>query len=132
MEYKVYDYGYNYLTNNITQPRVKNDTVMMWIGYYYSLSGPEGNYGRYNANYWDLTGTNYEKLFETFPNFFNQDTLVANSEIKANIKSFMSDKYWQGRIRYTHRENKDLITAIFHKNKKFAEDILQLMEKELE
>lgn len=130
VEYKVYDFGYNYLANNITKPTVKNDTLLMWIGYYYSLSGPEGNYGRYNAEYWKLTGTNYEKLFEIFPNFFSPDTIVVNNEIKANIESFTSSKYWQGRIRYTHRENRDLITSIFKKNKKFAEDILALLEEE--
>ena len=102
----------------------------MWVGYYYSLSSPEGNYGRYNSDYWRLTGTNYEKLFETFPNFFSEDTLIANNEIKDNIDSFTSSKYWQGRIRYTHRENRDLITSIFIKNKKFAEDILKLLEEE--
>lgn len=130
VEYKVFDYGYKYLTNNIAKPIVKNDTLLMWIGYYYSLSGPEGNYGRYNADYWRLTGTNYEKLFEIFPNFFNPDTTLANNEIMANIESFRSSKYWQGRIRYTHRENRDLITAIFKKNRKFAEDILRILEEE--
>lgn len=131
VEFKVHDYGYNYLKNNLQYPTLKSDTLMMWIGYYYSLSSPEGNYGRLNNAYWNLTTTNYTKLFEIFPNFFHADTSIANLEIQSNINYFFESPYWQGRVNLTHRENRDLIKIIFEKNKLFAEDILIDIEDEL-
>lgn len=131
VEYKVYDYGYNYLKHNLEYPILKNDTLMMWIGYYYSLSSPEGNYGRLNNEYWNITTINYTNLFEVFPNFFNSDSVISNAEIKANINKFFRDPYWIGRINLTHRENRDLVTAIFEQNKQFAEYILSDIEKEI-
>lgn len=131
VEYKVYDYGYHYLKHNLEYPILKNDTLMMWIGYYYSLSSAEGNYGRLNREYWDITSTNYIKLFENFPNFFNSDSILSNIEIINNIDFFFENPYWVGRINLTHRENRDLIKVIFERNKYFAEDILSGIEEEI-
>lgn len=131
-EYKVFDYGYNYLRNNIRFPRVKNDSALMWIGYYYTLSSPEGNYGRHNAEYQAFTYKSYKKLFEYFPHFFHQDTVMSNAEIRKNIPRFFDDPYWQARIPITERELSGLIKAIFEKNLHFAEHLLKFIEKELE
>ena len=131
VEYKVYDYGYNYLKNNIHNPKVNNDSILMSLGYYHALSSPEGNYGRLNMDYWELTGVNYQKLFEVFPNFFSQDTTLANQEILAKKTDFFQDPYWVGRINLTKRDNKDIIKSIFEKNRQFAIDILQLIDKEI-
>ncbi len=131
VEYKVYDYGYNYLTHNLEYPILKNDTLMMWIGYYYTQSSSEGNYGRLNNEYWNITTINYTKLFEIFPNFFSSDSILSNIEIVNNIDLFFENPYWVGRINLTHRENRDLIKTLFEKNKYFAEDILSDIKEEI-
>jgi hypothetical protein len=131
VEYKVYDYGYNYLKHNLQYPALKDDGLMKWIGYYYSISSLEGNYGRLNSEYWKITTINYTRLFEIFPNFFNADTTISNEEIRTNLGEFFTNPYWVGRINLTHRENRDIVNTIFEKNKIFAEDILSSIEEEI-
>jgi hypothetical protein len=130
-EHKVYSFGYNYLVNNVTYPRVKADSVLKWIGYYYELSGPDGNYGRWNAEYREIVGDNYYKLFEVFPDFYHSDTAVSNTEIRKQLPVFLNDSYWRGRIRLTHREATGILLPIFEKNRAFASDILKMLESEL-
>ncbi len=130
VEYKVHEYGYQYLTNSITHPKVKNDTLLMMIGYYYSLSSPEGNYGRLNNDFWKLTTSTYTKLFNIFPQFFHPDSTISNNEIDKNKAQFFSDPFWLGRINLTKRENQDIILQIFHKNREFAESILKYIDTE--
>lgn len=131
VDYRVDDYGYNYLKHNLQYPVLKNDSLMLWIGSYYSQSSAQGHYGRFNSEYWKITTINYTNLFEIFPNFFNSDSVISNAEIKANIDKFFTDPYWVGRINLTHRENRDLVTAIFEQNKEFAEYILSDIEVEI-
>lgn len=104
---------------------------MLSIGSYYSQSSAEGNYGRLNKDYWDITSTNYIKLFEIFPNFFSSDSILSNIEIVNNMDFFFENPYWIGRINLTHRENRDLVTAVFEQNKLFAIYILSDIEVEI-
>jgi len=130
VEYKVYDFGINYLRNNIQQPKLKYDSILTMVDWYYTQSSEEGNYGRLNSDYWTITTENYIKLFEVFPNFFSTDTTLANNEIRRNLSRFLGDPYWQGRINLTYRENSGIIKYVFEKNQRYNAELMLRLRSE--
>lgn len=131
-DYAIHTYGYNYFTNNINHPQVSNDTVLIMIGGYHSLSSTEGNYGMFNTSNYQMATNNYERIFELFPFYLDSDSTVANASIRDNRKAFFNDKYWQGRISLMYREATQNMPAVYNKNLNFAERILTEVDKELE
>jgi hypothetical protein len=129
-DYSVRDYGYKYLINNIKNPKVKFDSVLTLITTFHKNSS-EGDYGMFNKLYWEITHENYLKLFEMFPNFFNADTTLANNEIRRNIKSFLADPYWQGRINLTYQECSGIIKPLSESNRYWNNEIMRQLKTEI-
>jgi hypothetical protein len=130
-DYFIRDYGVNYLTNNIDNPRVQNDSLLTLITTFHKTATESGDYGKFNRFYWDLTNENYTKLFEVFPNFFSQDTALANQEIRDKMSWFLSDPYWKGRINLTHRECSGIIKPIFEQNRYWNNEIMRRLRLEI-
>lgn len=131
-DYEIQHYGFNYLSNNIRMPIMKNDTLLISLGLYYDLSSSTGNYGLFGREHFRLASDNYYKMFEAFPRFLDKDTTIANNAIREGMDDFLNDPYWQGRINLMHREADRSMQLVYDKNLKFAEYLLDQIEKELD
>lgn len=131
-DYEIQHYGFNYLSNNIRMPKMKNDTLLISLGLYYDLSSPSGNYGLFGREHFRLASDHYYKMFESFPRFLDKDTTIANNAIREGMNEFLSDPYWQGRVNLMYREADRSMQLVYDKNLKFAEYLLDQIEKELD
>ncbi|MFY0685659.1 MAG: hypothetical protein JXQ90_00765 [Cyclobacteriaceae bacterium] len=129
--YHLRRYGIDYLTNNIQHPRMQSDSILTLITGYYTNSTETGNFGKWNSYYSEIANESYVKLFESFPNFFSNDTTLANDEIQENLEQFLQSPYWQGRINLAYREKRDLIKPIFEENQYWNTEILRQLRTEI-
>ncbi|MFY0626162.1 MAG: hypothetical protein JXR07_07705 [Reichenbachiella sp.] len=130
-DYFIRDYGVTYLTHNIDNPRVQDESILTLITTFHKTSTESGDYGKFNKLYWEVTNENYVKLFEVFPNFFSSDTTLSNREIRENIEIFLSDPYWIGRINLTYRECSGLIIPVFEANRYWNNEIMRQLRTEI-
>lgn len=131
-DYHVQQHGIYYLRNNIKMPDLKNDTLLVGIGMYYQLASPQGNYGLFNSEHFQLASQNYYQLFEVFPGYLDADTSVVHDTIQKGMNEFFSDPFWYGRIHLMYREANRSMPLVYRKQRDFAEHLLQKIDQELD
>jgi len=131
-DYHVQQHGIYYLRNNIKMPDLKNDTLLVGIGMYYQLASPQGNYGLFNNEHFQLASEHYYQLFDVFPGYLDADTSVVYETIQKGIDEFLSDPFWHGRIHLMYREANRSMPLVYRKQRDFAEHLLQKIDLELD
>lgn len=128
----VQKYGYHYLSQNITNPTIYTKGLLHWIGLYHELSSPDGNFGGFNRDYYEITFENHKNLFLVFPNYLHPDSTVAEQAILNGAEAFLSDPYWKARVGLTFRQVTSYNRPVYINNKNLAVKIIEMIEREIE
>jgi len=127
----VQKYGYHYLYNNIKNPKIRVPHLLQQIGVYHEHSSPEGNFGGFNKDFYDIAFENHKKLFEIFPNYLHPDTTVAAQSILDGAQEFLDSPYWAARVSLTYRQIDKYNIPVYINNKKLAVKIIKMIKREV-
>jgi hypothetical protein len=127
----VQKYGYHYLYNNIKNPKIKVPNLLQQIGVYHEHSSPEGNFGGFNKDFYEIAFENHKKLFEIFPNYLHPDTTLATQSILDGAEEFLSSPYWAARVSLTYRQIDKYNIPVYMNNKKLAVKIIKMIKREV-
>lgn len=128
----VQKYGYHYLSNNIRNPKINSKRLLHFIGIYHELASPEGNFGGFNHDYYEIAFENHQRLFEIFPLYLHPDSTVANQAIVRGASTFLEDPYWRARISLTYRQIVNYNLPVYNNMKNFATKVIAMIERETE
>ena len=125
-------YGYNYLSNNIRNPKINHvQNLLHYIGMYHESTSSEGNLGSFTKDYYEITFENHKKLFEYFPNYLHPDTAIGNKAILDGAEKFLESVYWKSRISLTHRQIHKYNLGVYIYTKNLCVEIIDKIEEEV-